>query len=155
MRTRNMTISLIIATWFFSAAAHATPTVMYNGGFAVGIQGLELSGAEYRVDFIEGSYNSIYQYSAPLFLGNESGAAAAADAIMNVLNAEVVTPHIGINPEYEVLWVPYLESAGDFRTEQRGYSSLTDSWGSYADFQGGVDVDYAGKVSYLDGKDLH
>lgn len=75
---------------FLSAALHAQELVKDENGLVTGINALEVDGATYNVRFeagSDGSYDSVYGSNTPAFLNNLSGARAAIEAIVGVLNS--------------------------------------------------------------------
>lgn len=129
---------LAVASLAGAGAAHAA-MVTYDGGtgYATGIDNLSLGGSSYHVDFVNGSYNSVYSSMLPMFLGDAGGANDAANAIMDTLNAELAVPEINSYPN-EVLWVPFdLDASGDFFfATQTGHDVSSDPWQRYANFMG-------------------
>jgi len=104
-----------LATFFgavsLSTAIYAQELVEDDNGFVTGINALEVDGATYNVRFeagSDGSYDSVYGSNTPTFLNNSSGAQAAIEAIVSVLNS--TNPPSSLagfqNPHTEIL-VPY------------------------------------------------
>lgn len=146
MRNRMFGIAVILASCTASATVNGAPMVTYDGGpgFATGILNLTVNATSQNVHFVGGSYDSVFAASEPEFLGDEVGANAAANAIMDVLNGEPTVPEIAVGTS-EVLWVPYeLVDAGNFLTEQRGHDTDAAPWQSYADFYGSRTTDFSG-----------
>ena len=52
---------------------------------ATGIDGLVVGTVTYNVAFINGAYSSIYKATPPTFIGDQSGAQAAATALASAL----------------------------------------------------------------------
>ena len=131
---------ILVAVAAVVSPSHAA-NVIYNGGFAIGIQNLNVGGVDYNVDFIDAPYNSLYGITPPLFFGNEPGADDAADAIMVALNAEPNVPEIH-SIESEVLWVAYNVNGPNFLAEQVGHNLSNAPWQRFADFSGNRDTDF-------------
>ncbi len=120
--------------------AGAAPTISYSGGTAVGINDLEVDGVSYNVSFVFGSYNSVFSADFPTFLGDETGANEAADALVTVLGA---APTVIGDPAgcCGILWVPfadqYLGNVNQYRAAQAGYQDGTGTtwqrFGTYLD----------------------
>lgn len=119
--------------------AGAAPTITYSGGVAVGIQDLTVDGLSYNVSFVFGSYNTIFAVNNPTFLGDETGANEAADALQAVLDA---APSVLIGDPGNccgILWVAfedqYLGNLSQYRATQTGYDDSTGtSWQRYGNF---------------------
>jgi hypothetical protein len=79
--------SLIASTAIVQNPASAANLVL-NNGHITAIQGLNVSGTLYDVDFRFGSYNDVFTNTnlTPTFLGNVTGATAAARAITDLGN---------------------------------------------------------------------
>lgn len=122
--------------------AHGT-LIDYDAGtgFAIGIDDLVVGDVHYNVDFIDASYDSVYASMAPTFFGDAAGASAAADAIMDALNAESFVPEINAFPN-EILWVAYEVSGSDFFAAQTGHDVSTDPWRRFGNFLGDRGTDW-------------
>src|SRR5688572_15306569 len=145
LRSQFMPSAVRIALILVAVAAVATPsqaaTVVYNGGFAIGIQNLNVGGVDYNVDFIDAPYNTLYGVDLPVFFGNQAGASDAADAIMNALNAEANVPEINAS-ENEILWVAYNVVGTDFLAAQVGHNLSNAPWQRFGNFLGDRDTDW-------------
>jgi len=145
LRSQFMPTAVRIALVLVAIAAVVVPsqaaTVVYNGGFAIGIQNLNVLGVDYNVDFIDAPYNTLYGADLPVFFGNQPGASAAADAIMNALNAEQNVPEIH-GFQNEVLWVAYNVSGTNFLATQVGHDLSAAPWQRFGDFLGDRDTDW-------------
>jgi len=145
LRSQFMPTAVRIALILVAIAAVVAPsqaaTVVYNAGFAIGIQNLDVGGVNYNVDFIDAPYNTLYGADLPVFFGNQPGASAAADAIMNALNAEPTVPEINNSPN-EVLWVAYNVVGTDFLATQVGHNQSNLPWQRFGDFIGDRDTDW-------------
>ena len=147
---RRIWISLfLLATFSTYSQLTSAATVIYDGGtgYAIGIQDLVVGGTTYNVNFVPGSYDSVYGAGQPTFFNDEAGGDDAADAIMNILNAELSVPEIAIGAT-EVLWVPYeTVPTNSFRALQVGHDTDAAPWRRFANFQGLRDVDFSGAPS--------
>jgi hypothetical protein len=66
-------------------------TLVQNGGKVQGITGLDISGLLYDVKFAPANYNGTFNGKPdPTFLGNETGATNAVNAIVSFFNAQNV-----------------------------------------------------------------
>jgi hypothetical protein len=99
-----------------SAVTITSAACTVNPGTCVtGIENLDIGGTFFDVSFDHtGSYNEIYGGGAPIFLGDPTGAAAAADAIRAVI-AGASTDGVVANSNSNDYWfVPYnLHGGGD------------------------------------------
>jgi hypothetical protein len=136
----------LLATFSSYSQSTNAATVTYDGGtgYATGILGLVVDSTTYNVDFVAGSYDSIYGASLPAFFGDATGSDNAANAIMSTLNAELTVPQIAIGTS-EVLWVAYLTSASanDFQARQVGHVSDAAAWQRFSDFLGDRGTDFS------------
>ena len=105
--------------------AGAAPTISYSGGVAVGIQDLEVDGLTYDVSFVFGPYNTVFASDNPTFLGDETAANEAADALLAVLGAP---PTVVIGDPSSccgILWVAFADqfqgNLGQYAAAQTGY----------------------------------
>jgi hypothetical protein len=96
------TLVLATASLAFVAepmSAHAAVTLVGTQTDLTGIDGLVIDGNTYNVDFVGGSYNSVYSSVLPTFFGNATGASDAAVAIasaLNTLDPTAETESVGI-----------------------------------------------------------
>ncbi|HEY4080546.1 MAG TPA: PEP-CTERM sorting domain-containing protein [Burkholderiaceae bacterium] len=90
--------------------ATAAPTVTYSGGIAIGVQDLVVSGVNYDVSFVTGSYNSLFASTPPTFLGNAAGALEAGLALINLMNAQTATLLGNSGTCCGAVFVPYADS---------------------------------------------
>ena len=96
---------------FLSTAIYAQELVEDDSGFVTGLNALEVDGATYNVRFeagSDGSYDSVYGSNTPAFLNNSSGARAAIEAIVGVLNSTNPPSSIaGFQNPWTQIHVPY------------------------------------------------
>jgi hypothetical protein len=66
----------------------AASVIQDSNGNVTGINGLDVQGANYNVTFSSSSYNDLFEGTGltPTFLGNETGAQSAVDAIIAAFN---------------------------------------------------------------------
>jgi hypothetical protein len=141
----NSKLGLVAAIFLFAGSyANAVSTVNYSSGVATGISDLDVGGTTYNVSFEFGSYNSVFGATLPTFLGDLSGAGAAANAMMAVLNAEPSSPVIGDAGRIQgLLWTVYSVDATDFRATQLGYQPAP--WQRFDNFLGGTSIDFTSR----------
>ena len=134
MKATRMVLALI-----FAISQHAAAQVVTydNAGKAIGIIGLNYAGSEFNVVFTDGTYDDLYETTAPYFLGDYGAADGAADAIKDVLNAEETTPRLDTVHSSELLSVPYTRENPTYPLEMQaartGYNSDYDEWVRYGD----------------------
>lgn len=125
-----------------SALASDAQTVRYQDGFASGISNLRINNLCYDVEFVDGSYQSVFADQPPAFLNQPEAADAAADRIGDVLNDQRRTPEIN-ESENEVLWIPNDRvTRSTFQAAQVGHNKSDDPWIRFGDFQGNVSTDF-------------
>ncbi|ARE38526.1 hypothetical protein RGUI_0385 [Rhodovulum sp. P5] len=141
---KDFRFRLVAAAAFAALAVPSSADVLYNpmSGNALGITDFSFDGSVYDVHFVGGSYLDIYGGGDPHFLGNETDADAAADAIMSVLNAEPTTPEISDGTS-EVLWLVHTVTIDRFYAEQVGHDTSDAPWMRFADFSGELDFDHS------------
>ena len=87
--------------------------------------------------FTDGTYDDLYETTAPYFLGDYGAADGAAAAIQDVLNAEETTPRLDTVHSSELLSVPYTRenptSPLEMKAARTGYNSDDDEWVRYGD----------------------
>lgn len=134
---------VLILLVLVATSIQAAPVVIYDisTGYSVGIQDLMINDITYNVEFANGSYNDVFAADAPTFLGDETGAEAAADAIMDALNNEDSTPQISGGTS-EILWIPKALTNA-FIVEQTGHNTLADPWERFGQFSNSVTQDYS------------
>lgn len=142
MRQACAGLAIGVASLVLALPVRAT-TVLFDGGsgYATGILGLLVGGSSYNVEFVGGSYDDVFSLTAPAFLGDETTADMAANAIRDAMNAEPSVPTISAF-DSEVLWVPAALIGGDFQAEQVGHDFSTAPWQRYGDFQGSRSTDW-------------
>ena len=122
---------------------------------AQGIDGLLIGSTTYDVTFVNNSYNSVYP-PGPTFLGDTSGANAAAAALTSALNDLSVTNLVGLPASQPggfgtpnlTLVVPYSSAVGDYAVGCATYPSglcTAGTWGATSDFP-----DPGATYTYLD-----
>lgn len=119
--------------------AGAAPTISYSGGVAVGVNDLEVDGVSYNVSFVFGSYNAVFASGSPTFLGDQSLADEAADALVTVLGGAPATVIGDPANCCGVLWVPfadqYLGDIGKYEATQSGYQDGSGAtWQRFGNF---------------------
>jgi hypothetical protein len=83
-----------------STGAFAAPIIEYNSsGEATGVADLAVDGVLFDVDFLDGSYDSVYATEEPFFLGDPTGGNAAIVALGDALIANSVSTIAGIPGE--------------------------------------------------------
>lgn len=144
LRLFRITTCRLIGMLFLMAVGVAQATIVnYDGGtgYATGIDDLNVGGTLYNVEFIDASYDSVFSSVIPTFFGSAAGANEAANAIMDVLNAETAVPEINEFPN-EVLWVAYDVSGSNFYAAQTGHNISTDPWQRFGNFFGDRSTDW-------------
>jgi hypothetical protein len=103
-----LVLGLLASPVAASAAVILTADCTINAGTcATGITGLDVGGTLYDVTFVlPGSYNSVYT-TPPLFLGNQAGATAAAQAIFDLLSTSEVDGIVSNANLIDQFYVPY------------------------------------------------
>jgi len=140
--TTSLNLSIGALCVLISGLAGATPVVNYDaGGHAIGISDLTVSGNDYDVSFVFGSYDSVFGTTDPTFLGDPTGANAAADAIGAAMNAEATSPTIGKGASSGVVWTVYsVDVPGDrYFATQVGYQPSP--WRRFSDFTDNLTAD--------------
>ena len=143
-RMRVLVSNVVAIVSLMSAGVVHGAVVIYDAGtgYATGIDGLVVQGEIYNVDFIDASYDTAYASRAPTFFGDKSGANAASNAMMDILNAEAVVPQINASTS-EVLFVPYaFYVENEFFATQVGHDVGTAPWRRYLDFVGSRSSNY-------------
>ncbi len=140
---------LALAATLSLAASATSATVVYDDftGVALGIANFSFGGTDYDLQFLPGSYESVYGTSTPIFMGDEASATLAKAQIADELNAEPFFPQIAPASTFEVLWLPFAiipDTPDDqFRSIQIGHST-GDAWQTfYANFGGTITRDYS------------
>ena len=94
-----------------SASLYAQELVTDENGFVTGISSLSVGGATYNVGFeagSDGSYDGVYSSNTPTFLNNQTGARAAIEAIVSVLNSTTPPSSLaGFQDPWTEIRVPY------------------------------------------------
>lgn len=94
-----------------SASLYAQELVTDENGFVTGIDALRVDGATYNVGFEagpDGSYDGVYGSNTPTFLDNPTGARAAIEAIVGVLNSTTPPSSLtGFQDPWTEILVPY------------------------------------------------
>jgi hypothetical protein len=132
------TIAALLITLVGTVAAQAAPVITYGGGVATGIQNLQVNGKTYDVTFDLGQYAAVFADAAPTFLGDETGAAAAMAALLEVLDGadavsfgDVLKPQGNLIIPYAIVHdglksvskqIAYIDTIG---ATWRGYGDLT------------------------------
>ncbi len=132
---------VLSATLLLTAGTGFAATVVYDGttGYATGVNDLGVSGTNWFVRFLPGSYASVYATTAPVFLNNESGSQAATTAMINLFNSEATKPELGGLTEFDSLLSPFEPqtiSGGlvtRFKGHSFGYNSASDPWQQFGD----------------------
>jgi PEP-CTERM motif len=80
-------LMLVLAFAGWAVAVNASLLDIDSSGRLIGIDGLEVSGSFFDVDFVHGPYETIFtDPPSPYFLGDEQGAIAAAISMLGVIN---------------------------------------------------------------------
>lgn len=140
---RCLVVSRIaISTLCFTSYVANAQTVLYDDGFATGIRNLRVNNLCYDVEFVDGSYQSVFADAPPTFLDQPLAANAAANEIRDALNSRRIVPEIN-ESDNEVLWVPNDRvSRAEFQASQVGHDASVDPWKRFGDFQGPVSTDF-------------
>ena len=135
-------VDIDYARWDY-AVFESGPKVIYadNTGYAAGIQNLNIDGECLDVRFARGSYNEVFDSSAPRYLGYEANGHHAANEIMAILNGETSTPEIN-SSNNEILWIPTDRTRGEFEAEQLGHNQSALPWQRFGDFSGTRHLDF-------------
>src|SRR5262245_8601687 len=82
-------------------SARADAVLVGTTAEATGLTGLVVDGNTYNVSFIHNSYDNVYPSNDPIFAGNSTLAADAAQALATALNTLSVTGIAGVGPSTE------------------------------------------------------
>ena len=118
-----------------ASVAQAVPMLEGPPTAATGITGLEVSGMEYDVSFsVASSYDDLFGSSTPTFLGDETGAEAVRDAILDVLITNAVTGITNLPTDLvNNLFVPWALASDTVQTKWVAQQTIgADDWTSGA-----------------------
>lgn len=77
--------ALIIATLFFTSSLSANVQYVTSGGQLTGVNNVDVNGILYDVNFVDGSFDSIFTDASNLDFTTASDAQAASTALMNAI----------------------------------------------------------------------
>jgi hypothetical protein len=107
LKVKNLTASaLIVIGAMVGPGLSYADTLVGTTTDATGIDGLVVDGVTYDVTFENAAYNTVYATTPPTFLGNQTGATDAANALVTALNAFSVTDLTGLTSIAQAA-VPY------------------------------------------------
>ena len=125
------------------APVEAATVIKNSGGDVTAINGLDVQGTNYNVRFSSTRYNALFEGTGltPTFLGNETGALAAVNAIVAAFNAVspipsgIVDPNLPVFGAQPFVFVPFAKDPTQFAFlgglvsyKQGTYNNPTQGW---------------------------
>jgi hypothetical protein len=128
-------LGLIAGIALISVSQASAVTLVGTTSDAKGINGLVVDGVTYDVTFVNEPYQTVFASTPPTFLGNYTGAVAAASALTAALNSLGVTTMDGVTfPTSEYAEIPFSCCAlgQDQAVGPMNFSEISGGWVTFS-----------------------